>query len=188
MNYGEIKHNLISLGFAEESDLEEYEDLGYLYDSVNRAISEIGIHFPYKTKYEFEIDDNETDLVYLDMEDRPGFLRRCDTPVLIERDGEENFRPFSDYDVELENTLVINPKGNQGTYRVYYERECTQINAETPNDFVPEIPEKAHFLIPLLAAYYLWLDDEEAKATQYLNLYEQKLAQLMSKDNNGSFP
>ena len=39
----------------------------------------------------------------------------------------------------------------------------------------------AHSLVPLLAAYYLWLDDEEQKATMYNNLYEQKLNQLLSK-------
>ena len=38
MNLSEIKQNLISLGFGEESDIEEYDALGYVNDSINRAI------------------------------------------------------------------------------------------------------------------------------------------------------
>ena len=181
MNYGELKHNLISLGFAEEADLEEYEDLGYLYDAVNRAIDDICVFFPYVAKYEFDIDENETDMLYIDMSAQKGFLRLGETPVLYERDGTEYFKKFSDYDTEMENTIVINPFGNEGSYRIYYEKQCTPIDKDTPDTFELEFPLVAHSLVPLLAAYYLWLDDEEQKATMYNNLYEQKLNQLLSK-------
>ena len=182
MNYGELKHNLISLGFAEEADLEEYEDLGYLYDSVNRAISEINVFFPYLAKYEFDIDENETDMLYIDMTEQKGFLRLGETPVLYERNGTEYFKKFSDYDTEMDDTtIVINPSGNEGSYRIYYEKQCTTIDSNTPDTFELELPLMAHPLVPLLAAYYLWLDDDESKATMYNNLYEQKLSQLLSK-------
>ena len=46
MNYGEIKQNIISLGFAEDADYEEYEELGYTYDAINRAISFFCIVIP----------------------------------------------------------------------------------------------------------------------------------------------
>lgn len=182
MNYGELKHNLISLGFAEEADLEEYEDLGYLYDAVNRAIDDITVFFPYVAKYEIDIDEDDTDMLYIDMTEQKGFLRLGETPVLFERNGTEYFKKFTDYDTENnETTLVINPSGNEGSYRIYYEKQCTPINSNTPDTFELEFPLVAHSLVPLLAAYYLWLDDEEQKATMYNNLYEQKLAQLLAK-------
>lgn len=182
MQYGEIKNNIISLGFAETSDYEEYEELGYTYDAINRAIATIGQEFPYISKYEFEIDDTDEGIMYVDMTDRQGFLGfATDSPVLFEKDGEEMFKVFADYDVEMGSTLVIDATDIKGSIRVYYEKECTHINADTPDTFVPELPTKVHHLIPLLASYYLWLDDEERKAVQYYNQYETELLTIQQK-------
>ena len=182
MNYGQVKHNLISLGFAEESDLTEYEDLGYLYDAVNRAVYEVSLLFPYLARYDFDIDEGETDLVRVDMGNVDGFLSFADTPVVIEKDGKETFVQFSDYDIEMDTILVINPENNAGSYRVYYEKKCTDIDENTPDTFELELPLKSHPLVPLYAAYYLWLDDDEPKATTYFNLYEQKRTEILAKD------
>ena len=182
MNYSQIKQNIISLGFAEASDYEEFENAGYSFDAINRAIATIGQQFPYIGKYEFEIDDADEGLLYVDMSDREGFLDfAMDTPVLVEKDGEETFKKFNDYEIEMGTTLVINASEDKGTFRVYYDRECTQIDADTPDTFVPEIPTKTHRLIPLLASYYLWLDDDERKAVQYYNQYETELMVVQSK-------
>ena len=160
MNYGEIRQDLISKGFAEESDLEEFDELGYTYDAINDAIAQIQNQFPQLTKYEFEIDESDTGILYIDMTDRAGFLElAAETPVVVEADGSEVFRKFSDYQVEMGHTIVMNL------------------------DIVPELPPKVHFLIPLLTAYYLWLDDDERKAVQYYNMYESQLALLLQKEN-----
>lgn len=185
MNYGEIKHNLTSLVFGETSDLEEVEDLGYLYDSVNRALSEIEVFFPYVAKYEFDIDEadaNDGENIYIDMSDLPGYLGLADTPVLYEKDGETLYKRFSAFEIEDEHTIVIDPVGHVGSYRIMYKCHCSTITSTTPDTFVPEIPLKAHHLIPILAAYWLWLDDDEQKATQYRNLYEQDRDEIRVKD------
>lgn len=179
MNYGEIKQNIISLGFAEESDYEEYEDLGYTYDAINRAIAQIQGIFPYMSKYEFELDDTDTGILYIDMSTLSGFLSLADTPVLFEQDGEEMFKRFGDYQVETDHTIVINADEYVGSFRIYYNKASSQITVETDDAFVPELPLKAHHLIPLLASYYLWLDDDERKAVQYYNMYEAELASVM---------
>lgn len=183
MNYGSIKQNLISLGFAEESDYEEFEDLGYTYDAINRSISEINTQFPFVEKYEFDIDETDEGIIYLDMTEREGFLDFAETPVLYEKDGEGMFVKFSNYQVEMGHTIVIDADENKGSFRVYYNKECTQIGSETEDSFVPEIPLKVHHLIPLLAAYYLWLDDDAAKAAQYYNMYETELGLILQKDS-----
>ena len=48
-----------------------------------------------------------------------------------------------------------------------------------------QIPLKpvTHYLVPLLAAYFVWLDDDERKATQYYNLYEQESKEILSGTN-----
>ena len=182
MNYGEIKQNLISLGFAEESDYQEYEDLGYTYDAINRAISQINDKFPYLDKYEFEIDDSDDGYIYADISRRNGFLELADMPVLIEKGDEGLYKRFGDYEVEMEHTIVIDSI-HKGRFRVFYKKACTPITVETDDTFVPELQLKAHHLIPLLAAYYLWLDDDAAKATQYYNMYETELATLLQRVN-----
>lgn len=183
MNYSEIRQNLISLGFAETTDLEEFDELGYTYDAINRAIREIGNTFPYISTYEFELDSTDEGMLYINMEDQEGFLDFAETPILFEKDNEEFFKKFSDYQIEMGHTIVIDADDYEGSFRIYYNRQCSQVTENTEGTFVPEIPLKAHYLIPLLAAYYLWLDDDERKATQYYNMYETELALLMQKEN-----
>ena len=184
MNYGQIKQNLISLGFAEESDYQEFEDLGYTYDCINRAIDQIENQFPYIAKYEFEIDESDTGILYIDMTDRQGFLGLAETPVVFEVNGEETFRKFGDYQIEMGHTIVIKVDDYAGMFRIYYNKQCTDISSSTVDAFVPELPNKVHHLIPLLAAYYLWLDDDAAKAAQYYNMYETELALIMQKETS----
>lgn len=183
MNLSEIRHNLISLGFAEESDYDEFEELGYTYDCINRAISTIQSIFPQIAKYEFELDDSDTGTLYIDMTDRPGFLSLAETPVLFEVNGSEMFRKFGDYQVEMGHTIVMNADAYAGSFRIYYNKACTEIDSTTPDSFEPELPKKVHHLIPLLAAYYLWLDDDERKAVQYYNNYESELSQIIQNEN-----
>lgn len=183
MNYGEIKHNIISLGFAEESDYEELEELGYTYDAINRAIREIQEHFPYKAKYEFDIDETDTGILYIDMADRDGFLTLVDTPILFERSGEEIYRKFTEYEIEADHIIVMKADDYDGSFRIYYNKLCTQITPSTPDDFVPELPLAAHHLIPTCASYYLWLDDDERKAIQYKNDYDESLSYTLQKTN-----
>jgi hypothetical protein len=183
MNYAQIKQNLISLGFAEETDYEEFEDLGYTYDAINRSISQIGNEFPYIKTYEFEIDDSDEGILYVDMPSiDETFLSFAETPVLFEKDGEEFFKKFSGYEIEMDRNLVVDADEHKGSFRVYYNALCTQINSETPDTYIPEIPLKVHHLIPLLAAYYLWLDDDATKAAQYYNMYETELGLVMQKE------
>lgn len=183
MNLSEIRHNLISLGFAERSDYYEFEVLGYTYDCINRAIATIQSIFPQIAKYEFELDDSDTGTIYIDMTDRPGFLSLAETPVLFEVNGSEVFRKFGDYQVEMGHTIVMNADAYAGSFRIYYNKACTEIDSTTPDSFVPELPKKVHHLIPLLAAYYLWLDDDERKAVQYYNNYESELSQIIQNEN-----
>ena len=182
MDLSGIRHNLTSLGFAEESDYYEFEALGYTYDCINRAIATIQSIFPQIAKYEFELDDSDTGTLYIDMTDREGFLSLAETPVLFEVNGSEVFRKFGDYQVEMGHTIVINADAYAGSLRIYYNKACTEIDATTPDSFVPELPKKVHHLIPLLAAYYLWLDDDQVKATQYYNMYETELSMLLQKE------
>ena len=173
MNYGELRQNLISKGFAEESDLEEFDELGYTYDAINQAVNEINDVFPIEAEFDFDIDESDTGIMTIDMADRAGFLALAETPVWFEKDGDEIWREFTEYDVKMDRKIVIKMDDYEGSFRIYYFKLPTQIKSTTPTSFEFELPLVAHNLIPLLTAYYLWLDDDERKAVMYKNDYEE---------------
>ena len=46
------------------------------------------------------------------------------------------------------------------------------ITDSTPDDFVIELPDNLLVLVPLLAAHFVWFDDDVQKAVNYYNDYE----------------
>ena len=46
------------------------------------------------------------------------------------------------------------------------------ITDSTPDDFVIELPDNLLVLVPLLAAHFVWFDDDVQKAVNYYNGYE----------------
>jgi hypothetical protein len=63
----------------------------------------------------------------------------------------------------------------------YYERELGErparpehITIDTEDDYIIDLPDDLVELIPLLAAYHIWLDDDLTKATMYYNNFVQK--------------
>lgn len=64
-----------------------------------------------------------------------------------------------------------------------------QITADTLNDRVLELPDNIIELAPLLASYFVWLDDDEVKAALYWNAYDamkQEIISSMSRDVRGT--
>lgn len=182
MNYEQLKRELINLGFADEAELEEFGTI--VTDAINRAITEINLTVaPIIGTYEIEQDGTEEDILYYDMPSltkRNGvvnFLEFADTPVKI---GTDVYRKFSDYEIENDDTLVIDGR-IIGTFKVFYKKAHTPITEETPDDTELELPLKAHILVPLLAAYYVWIEDEKTKAVDYYNQYEKLSQHILSE-------
>ena len=177
MNYGQLKTELVGLGFSDMTELEDFEQI--VPDSINRAITEINLTvLPIIDSVEIEQDGTEDDILYYDMKSltrRNGvtrFLDFADVPVRI---GTDVYRKFNNYEIENGDTLVLD--GNiAGTFKVFYKKAHTPFTLETPDDAEIELPAKAHILVPLLSAYYIWLEDEKTKAVDYYNQYE-KLSQ-----------
>ena len=97
------------------------------------------------------------------------FLDFDDTPVQV--DNGDKFIPFNDYDIETGDTIVVSGD-NVGIFRLYYRAAHEPYTADTEDDVILPLPLKAHHLVPLLCAYYVWLDDDIQKATMYYNQYE----------------
>lgn len=192
MTYAELINNIRDLGFSDNSEMEEFGEL--VYNSINRAISEINLLVtPIISSYEFEIDNSDEGYLYLRMPDVDEyFLDFADTPVVYEAQGEEQYTKFNDFEIETGDTMVIKQDNYKGSFRVFYRADHQPIpynedgSQPTPDQLAQELPlpRKAHFLVPLLAGYYVWLEDEPTKAAQYYNLYEQGVATVSSSDTS----
>ena len=54
------------------------------------------------------------------------------------------------------------------------------ITDSTPDDFVIELPDNLLVLVPLLAAHFVWLDDDIQKAINYYNDYEDMRQKILN--------
>ena len=181
MTYQELINEIRDLGFSDDSEIEEFAEAGLLYSAINRAITRINLElYPIIEKYEFDISDDDTGYLYITMTDIDDlFLDFADTPVLFERDGADFYTKFADYEIEADNTLVINADKNKGSFRVFYKVAHDTFTGRT-SQLKEDLPLqlKVHHLVPLLASYYVWNEDEPTKAAQYLNLFESEKAEL----------
>lgn len=182
MNYGQLKTELVNLGFADMDELKEFG--GVVPDAINRAITEINLTVtPIIGTYQITQDGTEDDILYYDMTELTKengmvkFLEFADIPVKI---GTDVYRKFNNFEIENDSTLVID--GNiSGNFKVFYKKAHDPISLETADDKEIELPLKAHILLPLLSAYYVWLEDEKSKAVDYYNQYEKLSQSILSE-------
>ena len=181
MTYQELINEIRDLGFSDDSEIEEFAEAGLLFSAINRAITRINLElYPIIEKYEFDISDDDTGYLYITMTDIDDlFLDFADMPVLFERDGANFYTKFGDYEIEADNTLVINADKNKGSFRVFYKVAHETFTGKT-SQLKEDLPLqlKVHHLVPLLASYYVWHEDEPTQAAQSLNLFESEKAEL----------
>lgn len=184
MNYGELKEQIRDLGFAEDAEIDEFD--GVVPNAINRAVTEINLLVaPNIGTYTFEQDGTVDDLIYYDMEeltaDEDGtirFLGFADTPVKI---GKGVYAQFNDFEIENQKTLVFEGE-TIGNFKVFYKRAHTPFTLDTEDEAEIELPLKVHHLVPLLASYYIWMEDENAKAVAYYNQYERLVQELKNNE------
>ncbi len=90
------------------------------------------------------------------------------------------FKPVSNFDIIDRYTLRL-PADDTTEYTIYYNKLYTPITEQTELDTEMELDEDLHILIPLLAAFYVWQDDEERKADKWYNDYETKRNDIIQK-------
>ena len=70
---------------------------------------------------------------------------------------------------------IVDPLTGDVTYkRVSWNppTEMEEITADTPDDFDIDLPDRVIKIVPILASHYVWLDDDQVKATIYWNEYD----------------
>lgn len=88
--------------------------------------------------------------------------------------------------IEKGHDFIDVPRNFKGTIVVECELIPPKITRDTPNETEIPLDNDLHVLIPLLASYYIWLDDEERKAVMYFNKYEELRDKIL--ENSKSKP
>ena len=81
-------------------------------------------------------------------------------------------KTFLSYDLEQDHILVMSQSVRADLTLFYYER-IIPVTESTQNDFEVQVVYPCEPLVALLAAHYVWLDDDERKAVMYWNEFDQ---------------
>lgn len=185
MTYQDIINNIRDLGFSDDEEMAEFGDV--VPNAINLAITKLNLSYaPIISKYEIELDDTDEGNLYLVMpEIDQNFLDFSDTPVMFERNDKDYYVSFSNYFIESGDTMVINADNARGSFRIFYKSAHTPFTGteEQLSQACP-LPLKAHHLVPLLAAYYVWLEDEPSKAAQYYNQFETEANEMVNNSES----
>lgn len=169
MLLSEVKNQIKSLGFEDSNILNDAEYQAYFRDGINRALTFINADFPILGKYEISVD-SET-IEEFDLADESDFDSLIEAKIKKEVEGTIRLVPFSDFQL-VQDSIVYISAGVTGDVIFYYRTRPTLITTTTPDTTVMPIHYKAEQLLPLLASYYIWNDDDPEKAAKWKNEYE----------------
>ena len=189
MTYEELKKRMIDFGFEESTYLTDPMALSEFHSSINEARQIISQSVPLIGRYDFAQNGTATGLHRIDLkagtETDPdgeivpisldGSFDKIDSMQII-YDGRPF--PFSDYTLEQGHIVVLN-YALVGSFTIFYAKGIDLIDTDTTDDFDIQIDYEAEHLVPLLASYHAWLDDDIQKATMYYNEYEQELNRIL---------
>ena len=111
------------------------------------------------------------------------FMTFCEPPIKQE---ECSSALNQAYRVEQNRVLML-PYGEDGFYRVHYNRRPKQlVNTGDPDEDMMELDLDADLaaMMPLLTAAYIWAEDEPELAEYYLTLYRERAAEVAASDRN----
>ena len=104
--------------------------------------------------------------------------------------GFEDNSAMAEYNTNVKNALnaaIQNIYDDMVTQlKGYYKKTLYEptrpeyIVDSTPDDFVIELPDNLLVLVPLLAAHFVWLDDDLQKAINYYNNYEDMRQKILN--------
>lgn len=86
---------------------------------------------------------------------------------------------IKDFTVEERHILVLDGF-KKLEYTIFYKKNFTPFTATTLPTFEIELDYDQEHLLPLLAAWYVWADDEPQKAAKWKNDYEDFASRLLS--------
>lgn len=87
---------------------------------------------------------------------------------------------FLGYDVEDDHIFVVST-ALSSDLTIYYNERIIPVTSDMQDDYQVQVVYQCEPLVDLLAAHYVWLDDDERKAILYWNEYDQLKQEIMAK-------
>lgn len=140
---------------------------GEKYSSSADDIPDYRKHVRYDFK---ELTKQDGKVVFIDFLDK-----------VQEGDGTESYLSLRDFHVEQRHVLVLDGR-KQVEYNIFYKKDFTALTGSTQDTFEIELDKDREHLLPLLAAWYVWADDDQTKAAVWRNDYEDYAASLLRAD------
>ena len=84
---------------------------------------------------------------------------------------------------------VVDEVTGETKYKVikWEQPELDPITENTPDDFEIDLPDRVDYIVPLLASHYVWLDDDQVKATIYWNEYDDFRTRLYEEARSRNY-
>lgn len=178
MTLGSIKSEIFNLGF--EKSQKYKDDRNIIVQAINRAVDAITTEVrPIVGAVTLERGETR----FFDMaeltrdENGVRFLGLCEV-----EDARQN--RLDGYELRRNRILVL-PEDTAYPVTVYYRRAYTPVTADTPDDTLMELDADVCGLLPLLAAFYVWLDEGNGVLSSYYkNEYERKCGAILGRDSS----
>ena len=172
MNYKELKARMVGLGFSDEAEVKEYVESGLIASSLNQALKTLSDTVK-------GVNDTITHKV-----DKIGIVKLSELvsgydELLEIRDGNGN--TVNDYELFEDGTVFMK---RTGEYLFIYRKRVPLITKNTADDYELPVAYECEAMLPLLTAYYVWLDDDMEIATRWYNEYDSLKQAYLEKKNN----
>lgn len=170
--WGEIKGEILRLGFENEDVFEKHKER--FFEAVNRASAVIACTVsPNIETCEIKKEEFESTFLFNIKERVESFY--------------EYFTPACTYSESqtpapcriLPDKRLYTDAGENIT--VWYTRLPKRVDANTADSEVIDLKYTAALLLPLLACFYIWQEDDERKAVIYRNDYEALKKELFKE-------
>ena len=184
MTLQELRNKIRNLGFDDDSIFTEYADI--IDDAISRACKTIALTVKAPVgKYELDLSDDT-------VRSETGHYDLCE--LCADSSGNNMFESvdrivthsgvgidtFTDWELEQDHVLVINPALSV-PLTIFYNERIIPITSSTQDSYPIQVAYQCEPLVDLLAAHYVWLDDDERKAILYWNEYDQLKREIMDK-------
>ena len=167
MKWKELKSEIRDLGFESDQQMTDYSTI--VINSVNRAISIINADvYGAKAKTRITQDGTAEGIVTYDLADITGDFLKLEIVYRIE---EGVLSVFNDYEL-TEESKVLKDNSLVGTFDFHYIKKLPAVTSSTSPEAEIGVATKVGHLVALLAAHYVWKDDDVQKSTDYWNEYD----------------
>lgn len=175
MNLLEITNELRDLGFEEDATMSEYEEIKL--NAINRAtwLAFDTVVVPLKGWYKRNLTtttSSEVETIYEPVEGGLKKTVKITTTVTKGREKPTITTETTSEVIEDDGKNHPNTVETAEWQSVWYPIRPAVLKVGDPDDTEIGIPDNLLRPVALLAAHYLWLDDDEVKAVYYYNEWE----------------